>query len=89
MRKFVSAIMVVVIAVLIIIGLFAGILAVKADAAQDYPLKIYEQNNLGPYYRTLLVIDEATGVNYVVMRFGESISITPRLNADGSLYVSK
>ena len=57
---------------------------------QTNPLKIWYQNNNGAYH-TLYVKDENTGVNYVVVSTergtGEfSIAITPRLNADGSLY---
>lgn len=90
MKKFV---LVVVIAVLILLGIFGGVLAMEADAAQDYPLKIWKQNENGPC-TTLNVIDENTGVQYVVVKVddqghGVSIAICPRYNADGSLYVSK
>lgn len=62
---------------------------VKAE--QTYPIKIWKQNNNGKY-ETLCVVDESTGVNYIVVS-GElyqksvGIAITPRLNADGTLYV--
>lgn len=63
-----------------------------ANAEQTYPLKIWKQNENGRY-NTLYVVDENTGVNYVVVsavhtggHYG-SVAITPRLNADGSLYV--
>ena len=63
-----------------------------ANAEQNHPLKIWYQNKNGSYH-TLCVVDDYTGVNYVVVSTergnGEySIAITPRLNADGSLYVS-
>ena len=93
MKKFISVIMVVVIVVLLVLGLLGGILAVKTDAAQDYPLKIWKQNENGRYH-TLNVVDSETGVNYVVVS-GElysksvGIAICPRYNADGSLYISK
>lgn len=65
----------------------------KAHAEQTWPLKIWYQNSNGAYH-TYCVEDGDTGVNYVVVSTergnGEySIAITPRLNADGSLYVSK
>lgn len=56
-------------------------------------VSITEQNENGKY-ETLCVVDEDTGVNYIVVS-GEmysksvGIAITPRLNADGSLYTSK
>ena len=61
------------------------------EAEQTSPLKIWKQNESGAYY-TLNVVDECTGVNYVVVSlmhdgFYGGIAITPRLNADGSLYV--
>lgn len=61
---------------------------------QTKPLKIWFQN-ANDKYRTLSVIDEDTGVNYVVVSTYDfchhqyTIAITPRLNADGTLYVSK
>lgn len=91
MKKF---ILVVVIAVLILLGIFGGILAMEADAAQDYPLKIWKQNENGAY-KTFVVVDDDTGVNYVVASISRTgshecaISICPRYNSDGSLYVSK
>lgn len=62
-----------------------------AKESQDYPLKIYTQNENG-YYMTMNLVDEETGVNYVVISGVNgklTVAITPRLNADGSLYVSK
>lgn len=63
----------------------------EVSAEQTNPIKIWYQNNNGAYH-TLKLVDEETGVNYVVVSTergnGEySIAITPRLNADGSLYV--
>ena len=63
-----------------------------SKAEQTWPIKIWKQNENGKY-ETLCVVDENTGVNYVVVS-GElysksvGIAITPRLNADGSLYIS-
>lgn len=66
---------------------------VKVGAVQDNPIKIWMENENGPY-RTLCVVDEETGVNYIVAAieaYGKwcGIAITPRLNADGSVYTSK
>ena len=65
-----------------------------ANAEQTHPLKIWAQNTNGDY-KTFNVVDSNTGVNYVVVamqRTGSSayggIAITPRLNADGTLYVT-
>ena len=66
---------------------------VEVDAAQDNPIKIWPENENGPY-KTLCIVDEETGVNYIVATidaYGKirGIGITPRLNADGSVYTSK
>ena len=66
-----------------------------ANAEQNYPLKIWPQNRNGQM-ETWQLIDEDTGVNYIVVAPNYSgrgnsydgIAITPRLNADGSLYVT-
>lgn len=62
-------------------------------AEQEKPLKIWFENENGAY-ETLKVVDDNTGVNYVVVATEvgnghRSIAITPRLNADGSLYVGR
>ena len=62
------------------------------SAKQTWPLKIWAQNENGSF-STLCVVDEDTGVNYVVVsrfnngRGANSIAICPRYNADGTLYV--
>ena len=66
---------------------------VEVEAAQDNPIKIWPENENGPY-RTLCIVDEETGVNYIVAaveHYSElrGIGITPRLNGDGSLYVNE
>lgn len=66
---------------------------VKVGAAQDSSIKIWPENENGPY-RTLCVVDEETGVNYIVTAieaYGRwyGIALTPRYNSDGSLYTSK
>lgn len=64
----------------------------SANAEQTRPLKIWYHNSNGAMH-TYCLRDDDTGVNYVVVSTergnGEySIAITPRLNADGSLYVT-
>lgn len=59
----------------------------------DSPLKIYYENTNGAYY-TYCVVDDDTSVNYIVVSTergnGEYlIAITPRMNPDGTLYISK
>lgn len=63
-----------------------------ASAAQNNPLKIWYENKNG-YANTWKVVDDDTGVNYVVVttELGNghlSVAVTPRLNADGTLYVT-
>ena len=62
------------------------------SAAQDRPLKIWYENSNG-MMDTYCVVDENTGVNYIVVSselHGEpgGVTVTPRLNADGSLYIT-
>lgn len=84
---------VVVVMALLISFLLGACATTTASAKQDKPIKIWAQNENGKY-ETLYVVDEKTGVNYIVVS-GElysksvGIAITPRLNADGSLYTSK
>lgn len=64
-----------------------------ASAEQTWPLKIWHQNENG-VAETWNIVDEDTGVNYIVCTwcmYSEpgGMAITPRLNADGTLYVSK
>ena len=52
----------------------------------------YLGNILDNGYRVHTVIDKETGVNYIILtrwRTGGEITMCPRYNADGSLYVSK
>ena len=60
------------------------------SAEQTNPIKIWFQNENGAY-QTLCVVDEDTGVNYIVVgtergNAYEAIAICPRYNADGTLY---
>ena len=64
----------------------------EVNAEQTWPLKIWKQNDNGSC-STLVVVDEDTGVNYVVVTAmtysnAKTVAITPRLNGDGSLYVT-
>lgn len=78
---------------LIFAFLLGACCTVNVGADQNNPIKIWPQNENGPY-RTLCVADEETGVNYIVTAieaYGRwyGIAITPRYNSDGSLYTSK
>ena len=77
---------------LFLVFLLGACSSAVASAEQTNPIKIWFQNENGAY-ETLQVVDENTGVNYVVVATevgngDRSIAITPRLNADGTLYVS-
>lgn len=64
--------------------------SVPASAESDSILKLYNQGRYG-FYETHILVDEDTGVHYVVVTnydYRGGTAITPRLNADGSLYVS-
>lgn len=69
---------------------------VNASEEQINPIRIMFQNENTSYedvyWKTWLVVDRDTGVNYIIAstnRFDGGIAITPRLNKDGSLYISK
>ena len=62
-------------------------------AEQNRPVKIWAENTNGSY-DVLTVVDEETGVNYIVVGgeargYPRGTAITPRLNEDGTLYVTK
>lgn len=81
-----------IVAILLLVFLLGACSSTIASAEQTNPIKIWLQNENGAY-ETLQVVDEDTGVNYVVVATEvgnghRSIAITPRLNADGTLYVS-
>lgn len=79
--------------VMCLLSFILGACAVTtANAEQTYPLKIWKQNENGKY-ETMNLVDEDTGVNYIVVSgelYSNSIGLTmcPRYNADGSLYVT-
>lgn len=89
MKKFIAV-------VSLCIVFFLGACSVTTSNAADEqsrPLKIWYENTNGAYH-TYCVVDDDTDVNYIVVSTergngGYSIAITPRLNADGSLYTSK
>lgn len=64
------------------------------SAESESPLTIFGYSSNG-YFSTSVVVDEETGVNYVVVSAPsrsnssktEAIAITPRINADGTPYV--
>lgn len=81
-----------IVAILLLVFLLGACSSTIASAEQTNPIKIWFQNENGAY-ETLQVVDEDTGVNYVVVATEvgnghRSIAITPRLNADGTLYVT-
>lgn len=91
MNKTIKAIMCIILCVVMFV-LGACTVSV-ASADQTFPLKIWGQNTNGCYH-TSVVVDDDTGVNYVVVSAQNysnalTISITPRLNADGTPYTSK
>lgn len=74
-------------------GFVLGVCGSTTIAEQTHPLKIWFENENGKM-ETYCLVDENTGVNYIVIsgelyQKGIGTAITPRLNADGSLYVSK
>ena len=86
---------IVLIACLIFAFLLGACSTTIVNAEQNYPLKIWKQNRNGQI-ETWNLVDESTGVNYIVVapKYSDGgvsydgIAITPRLNTDGSLYVS-
>ena len=88
---------IVVISVIFMIsGFILGACGNTVIAEQTHTLKIWSENRNGQM-ETWKVVDEDTGVNYIVVAPNYSehgnkydgVCITPRLNADGSLYISK
>lgn len=85
MRKFLACVS------LVFALLFGACANTMVSAEQTNPLKIWHHNE-NDNYHTLCVVDEETGVNYVVVATDiggdRSISICPRYYANGNLYVS-
>ena len=77
----------------VLCGFVIGACGTSVEAKQDKPLKIWFENQNGKM-ETYQLVDEETGVNYIVVsgelyQKGFGTAITPRLKADGSLYMSK
>lgn len=80
-------------ATLILFGFLLGACGSNVMAEQTRPIKIWFQNSNGKM-ETYNIVDEETGVNYIVVsgelyQKGIGTAITPRLNADGTLYTSE
>ena len=83
-------------ATLILFGFLLGACGSNVIAEQNYPLKIWKENRNGQM-ETWKIVDEETGVNYIVVapnysgsgKSYDGVAITPRLNEDGTLYTSK
>jgi len=79
--------------ILILFGFLSGACSSNVMAEQTRPIKIWFENSNGKM-ETYNIVDEETGVNYIVVsgelyQKGIGTAITPRLNADGTLYTSK
>ena len=69
-----------------------GVSTIAAEQP-NYPIKFYNKH-ASRDYNTLLIIDETTGVNYIGVSSDnggsyKSVSLCPRYNKDGTLYVSE
>ena len=66
----------------LLVGIFIGACTNKTVYAdEDSPLK-----SIGGWafiYRSGLAVDKETHVQYIVVKHGDGISVTPRLNANG------
>lgn len=80
-----------------IIGFILGACSFNSVAEQEYPLKIWKENRNGQM-ETWTIVDDATGINYIVVGATYSqggggdyggVAITPRLNYNGSLYITE
>ncbi len=83
---------IVIVLMCLICFLFGAYIPMVVNAEQARPLKIWLHNENGRL-QTFCLVDENTGVNYIVVATndtngGDAPAITPRLNADGSLYVT-
>lgn len=73
---------IIILPIVLLVGIFIGTCTNKtAYAGEDSPLK-----SIGGWafiYRTGLAVDKETHVQYIVVKNGDGISVTPRLNANG------
>lgn len=79
---------------LLVVAFLLGACSVGVvGAEQKNPIKIWYQNE-NAYVHTWIVVDDTTGVNYIALTTEQSThdsltcTITPRLNPDGTLYVT-
>ena len=84
---------IVIIVCMVLCVVFGACSITMVGAEQNRPVKIWLENTNGSY-ETAIIVDENTGVNYIIASgelYGKSrgIAITPRLNKDGTLYVTK
>ena len=76
------------------VGVLVGCLMIStASAASDSPIKILSKDEKDGY-ATLNVVDEKTGVNYLIVSYSPrmdtaGVTMCPRYNADGTLYVTE
>ena len=82
----------------LIAGIISGIIIscgtlVKANDANSGQIHIWHESTNGPY-EVMRVVDDVTGANYIAVGgansvYGFGITITPRLNPDGTVYTDK
>ena len=88
MKKLVTACA---LALAFIVGACSPVSEVVAEQ-KEYHLTLLDKNDYGEI-ETMVLLDEVTGVHYIVVNnnthHGGGITITPRLNTDGSLFVNK
>ena len=84
---------IVIIACMVLCVILGACSVTMVGAEQNRPVKIWAENTNGSY-DVLTVVDEETGVNYIVVGgeargYPRDTAITQRLNEDGTLYVTK
>jgi len=88
MKKFLTASA---LALAFMVGACSPVSEVIAEQ-KKYPFTLWDKNDYGTV-ETMVLLDEDTGVHYIVVNndvfHGGGVTITPRLNVDGSLYVDK
>lgn len=60
----------------------------KTSNDRDSDLLVTKELDSLMHYDDTIIVDKVTGVNYIVV-ICDGISVTPRLNADGSIYISE
>ena len=69
-------------------GIIVGCASTTTHASDNKNFEIKYENDRVSYH-IYTTVDKETGVNYIIASHGDCISIIPRYNADGSLYISK